>query len=169
MILSQSFKILNGERKKKKVFHEFQAERRANKAENGRTVNCHISSRLKQPEKWKSERLIMKCEQRQFSKRNKILSSGSRWVIKHQGWLLHTPSRPVPSSLLEGQHDFFQPLLRTLQPETLQMKVRKSLRSLATDSIWAEIRTSVPSMNPINFILWFSLKKKKMYNYETRM
>lgn len=59
-----------------------------------------------------------------------------------------------------GQHDFFQPLLRTLQPETLQMKVRKSPRSLAADSIWAEIRTSVPSMNPINFILWFSLKKK---------
>ena len=60
-------------------------------AENGRTVNCHISLRLKQTEKRKSECLIIKCGQRQFSKRNRILSSGSRWIIKCQGWLLHTP------------------------------------------------------------------------------
>lgn len=34
------------------------------------------------------------------------MSSGNRWIIKCQGWLFHTPSRPVPSSLVEGQHDF---------------------------------------------------------------
>lgn len=81
-------------------------KRTGNKAENGRIVNCHISLRLKQPEKQKSECFIIKCEQRQFSNRSRIVSSGSRWSIKCQGWLLHTPSRPVPSCLLERQHDF---------------------------------------------------------------
>lgn len=87
------------------------------------------------------------------------MSSGSRWVGKCQGWLLHTPSRPGPGSLLEGQRDFFQPFPRSLQPETLQMKVQKNQRLLAMYSIWAEIRTSVLSMNPISFIIWLSKKK----------
>lgn len=32
-------------------------------------------------------------------------------------------------------------------------------------SIWAEIRTSVLSMNPISFIIWLSWEK--MHNYDT--
>lgn len=55
----------------------------------------------------------------------------------------------------------FQSFQKMLQPEILQMKVQKSQEILAMYCIWAEIRTSVLSMNPISFIIWLSMKKKK--------
>ena len=134
--------------------------RRGNKAENGRIVNCHISLRLKQLEKRKSECLIIKCEQRQFSNRNRIVSSGSRWSLKCQGRLLHTPSRPVPSSLLEGQREFSALPKNPSTRNTSNGSTKESESSPRT-----EIRTSVLSMNPISSIIWLS--RKKMHNYDT--
>lgn len=40
------------------------------------------------------------------------------------------------------------------------MKIQKSQEIFAMYSIWAGIRTSVPSMNPISFIIWLSMEKK---------
>lgn len=65
---------------------------------------------------------------------------------------------------MEGRHDF-SARPRTLQPETLQLKVQKNLTGDehqqlgATRSIWADGRTSVPSMNPISFIIPLSVEK----------
>lgn len=139
-------------------------ERRGNKAENGRIVNCHISLRLKQPEKRKSECLIIKCEQRQFSNRNRIVSSGSRWIVKCQGWLLHTPSRPVPSSLLEGQRAC-SALPKNLSTSNTSNESIKETEDPCHVQHLGEIRTSVLSMNPISFIIWLS--REKMHNYDT--